>query len=221
MFTGIIEEIGTIQARKPVGTGTHLTIQASRVLEGVALGDSIAVDGVCLTVVRFSSHDFTVDVVPESMRRTTLQYASPGRKVNLERAMTPSTRFGGHMVSGHVDGMGGIVSIVREGMATVLRIQAPPDVMRYVVEKGSIAIDGISLTVMDADADGFRVSIIPHTGSVTTIGSKKVGDMVNLECDLIGKYVEKMLMQRGILGPPRSRLTDDFLRENGFADGRG
>jgi riboflavin synthase len=221
MFTGIVEEIGEVASIRATGRAISLAIRANKVLEDVRLGDSIAVNGICLTVVSFDRSHFVVDVVPETMRRTTLHELAPGHLVNLERAMAMGGRFGGHIVSGHIDGVGRIVSIAREDTARVIRIAAPSFVMRYVVPKGSITVDGVSLTVMDVDAESFRVSIIPHTGQVTILKDKQEGSRVNLECDIIGKYVEKLLtgyVPDGVRKPTGENvLTTEFLREHGFA----
>jgi len=219
MFTGLVEEVGTIKEVRPAGKAVHLSIKASKVLEGVQLGDSIACNGICLTVTHFDKDSFTVDAIPETMRRTTLHELAAGSPINLERAMAMGQRFGGHIVSGHVDGVGRIVSIVEEDIAKVVRISAPSEVLRYVVEKGSITIDGISLTVMDVDSESFRVSIIPHTWMVTVLRHRRVGSTVNLECDIIGKYVERLLGPHlpGGTQAKSSRVSMDFLRDNGFA----
>jgi len=218
MFTGLVEEVGTVKEVRPAGNAIHLTIGSSVVLEGVALGDSIACNGICLTVTHFNANSFTVDAVPETMRKTTLHELKAGAPINLERAMAMGQRFGGHIVSGHVDGVGRIVSIGEEDIAKVVRIAAPPEVLRYVVEKGSITIDGVSLTVMDVDSDSFRVTVIPHTWQITVLRHRRVGSQVNLECDIIGKYVEKLLGPH-LPGQTRgkSSVSLDFLRQNGFA----
>ncbi|MGZ4122382.1 MAG: riboflavin synthase [Tumebacillaceae bacterium] len=220
MFTGLVEEVGTIKEVRPAGKAIHLTIRSKMILEDVQLGDSIAVNGICLTVTHFDASTFTVDVVPETMRRTTLHELGSGSPVNLERAMAMGKRFGGHIVSGHIDGVGRIVSIVDEDIAKVVRIAAPDHVLRYMVEKGSITIDGISLTVMDVDSESFRVSIIPHTWQITALLHRRVGSQVNLECDIIGKYVERLLgaYVPGGGGESKSRsISLDFLQQNGFA----
>ncbi|BCJ85804.1 riboflavin synthase [Effusibacillus dendaii] len=219
MFTGIIEEVGRVARIRSSGHAIQLAIQAAKVVEDVQLGDSISVNGVCLTVTKFTADGFEADVVPETMRRTSLRTLQVGSPVNLERAMQMGGRFGGHIVSGHIDGVGTIVSIGREDNARLLQIEAPPEIIKYIVPKGSITIDGISLTVMDRQPDCFRVSIIPHTGEMTNLSAKKIGDPVNLECDIIGKYVERFLEARfapaAKSGPT---ITVDFLRENGFTD---
>ncbi|HEU4965750.1 MAG TPA: riboflavin synthase [Bacilli bacterium] len=224
MFTGLVEEVGTIKEIRPAGKAIHMTIKAKTVLDDVQLGDSIAVNGICLTVTHFDGATFTVDVVPETMRRTTLHEMHAGSPCNLERAMALGKRFGGHIVSGHIDGVGRIVSITEEDIAKVVRIAAPPEVLRYVVEKGSIAIDGVSLTVMDVDSESFRVSIIPHTWQVTALTHRRVGSQINLECDIIGKYVERLLgphvpggQANGNGRPTGGGMSLEFLRGNGFA----
>lgn len=220
MFTGLVEEVGALAEIRPAGNAVHLKIKSSKVLDGVQLGDSIAVNGICLTVTAYDKTSFTVDVVPETMRRTTLHELSAGSPVNLERAMQMGGRFGGHIVSGHIDGVGRMISIAEEDIAKVVRISAPPNVLRYVVEKGSITIDGVSLTVMDVDSESFRVSIIPHTWQVTVLRHRRVGSTVNLEVDIIGKYVERLLgphLPESSAGAGSSRMSLDFLRNNGFA----
>ena len=215
MFTGIVEEMGTL---KQVSKGKHsavLTIQAARVLEDVHLGDSIAVNGVCLTVTAFDAHSFSADVMHETLNRTALVNLRPGVHVNLERAMPANGRFGGHIVAGHVDGTGKVTNITRDDIALWYTIQADPGLLRYVVEKGSIAIDGISLTVAGVSDQSFQVSLIPHTAAVTVLGERKVGDLVNLETDIIGKYVERLLAPAPA-EPQKSGITWDFLAKHGF-----
>ena len=207
MFTGIIEEIGTVKALKP----GILELNANKVLTDVHLGDSIAVNGVCLT-------SFCVDVMPETFRRTSLGSLTIGSKVNLECAMAANGRFGGHIVAGHVDATGTIAKRKKEGNAIWITIDPPTFLLKYIIEKGSITIDGISLTVV-ADTDlNFSVSIIPHTGEETTLLGKRIGDLVNLECDLIGKYVEKLLNFSTKESTPtaESNLTLEFLTQHGF-----
>ena len=217
MFTGLVEEVGTVKEVRPAGKAIHLTIKSPSIMDDVQLGDSIAVNGICLTVTHFDKSSFTVDVVPETMRRTTLHELSGGSPVNLERAMAMGNRFGGHIVSGHIDGVGRIVSIVDEDIAKVVRIAAPESVLRYVVEKGSVCIDGVSLTVMDVDSESFRISVIPHTWQVTVLRHRRVGSQVNLEADIIGKYVERLLGPHVQGGAKAGSLSLDFLRTNGFA----
>ncbi len=197
MFTGIIEEKGTMAGKKINGVSGSLRISASTVLEGTQIGDSIAVNGVCLTVTTMGDGFFTADVMAETLRRSTLGDVAVGGHVNLERAMAAGGRFGGHMVSGHIDGTGTVSSLTKEGNATILRIEAEKRILDLIVEKGSITIDGISLTVASVSEEDFTVSVIPHTGDVTTLMERRVGDRVNLENDVVGKYVQKLL---GIAG---------------------
>lgn len=218
MFTGIIEEVGRIRSIRSQG---RFAIDARHVVSDVRLGDSIAVNGVCLTVVAFDSRGFEVDVVPETLRRSTLGELTHGSTVNLERAMAVGDRFGGHIVAGHVDCVGTITAITTDKNAHVITVASNPDTLQYIVEKGSITIDGISLTVMDVSAEAFSVSIIPHTGMITTLGEKRIGDRVNLEVDMIGKYVEKWVtafLQRGVSPSSRSSkgVTEAYLKEHGF-----
>ncbi len=213
MFTGIIEEVGQV-AR--IGGG-NLVINCAKVIEDVQLGDSIAVNGVCLTVTHFDKSGFTADVMPETVRRTSLAELKKGSPVNLERALTLASRLGGHIVSGHIDGTGEIVKFADEGNAILMTVSADSSLLRYIVEKGSVALDGISLTVAQVTDSDFTVSLIPHTREVTNLGSKKVGSPINIETDVLGKYVEKML--KGSSPAPakaQSNMTLDFLRENGF-----
>lgn len=211
MFTGIIEEIGEIRQIRMGSTSCVLTVAAKKILSDVHIGDSIAVNGTCLTVCRFDGGSFTADVMPETMRRTNLGKLAPGSPVNLERAMAANGRFGGHIVSGHVDGTGMVKSLHREENAVWVTIAADTAILRYIVEKGSIAVDGISLTVARVTAQDFAVSVIPHTGEETTLLYRKPGDVVNLECDIIAKYVEKLL------SPQKSgKISPQFLVEHGF-----
>ncbi len=215
MFTGIIEEVGKITQINKQGEFAVVTIQASKVLQDVHLGDSIAVNGVCLTVTSFSERQFTADVMSETLKRTSLGELKPSSPVNLERAMAANGRFGGHIVSGHIDGTGEVVGIKPAHNSIWYRIQTTPKLMRYIIEKGSITIDGISLTVVDTDETSFRVSIIPHTIKETNLGSKKIGSLVNLENDIVGKYIEQFLLKKEPENPP-SQLTVDFLKNAGF-----
>lgn len=216
MFTGIIEEVGEITGLRQTGTSTVLGVRAKTVLGGTKIGDSIAVNGVCLTVVRLTGDGFDGDVMPETLRRTNLGALKPKSRVNLERAMAADGRFGGHIVAGHVDGTGTITERKPEGNAVWITISAEPSLLRYVVEKGSIAIDGISLTVAYVDEFCFKVSIIPHTGEETTLLSRSAGYVVNLETDLVGKYVEKLMKPAEDPQAPASTLTAEFLAQNGF-----
>lgn len=216
MFTGIVEEVGTMQGVRMGSQSGEIHLQASKVLEDTQLGDSIAVNGVCLTVTRMTGDGFTADVMPETLRRTNLGQLKPGDPVDLERAMAADGRFGGHLVSGHIDGTGRIVEQRKEGNAVWVRIGTTPEILRLIVEKGSITIDGISLTVAALDSDSFQVSIIPHTGSETILLGKKAGDVVNLENDIIGKYVQRLLTNPAPEEAPESKVTWEFLAENGF-----
>ena len=215
MFTGLIEEIGTIQSILKGTKSAKIVIQAKKVLEKVQLGDSIAVNGVCLTVTDFTSHSFAVDVMAETIGRTNLGDLTAGSKVNLERALRLGDRLGGHLVSGHIDGLGIIRDFKQEDNAVWVSISAPPEILKYIIQKGSIAIDGISLTVAYVDERVFKVSIIPHTKNVTTLLKKSPGDAVNLECDMIGKYIEGFLNFKESPAP-NTGVDMDFLRENGF-----
>ncbi len=224
MFTGIIEGLGTITAIRPAGGGgRRFVLRADFDLEGTRIGDSISVSGACLTAVSIEGRTFAVDVSPETLSRSTFAQAVVGQRVNLERALRLSDRLDGHLVSGHVDGTGVITSRQTEANVVVVGFSAPPQVTRFLIEKGSVAVDGISLTVNTCDAQGFTVSIIPHTAGITTIGFKKAGDAVNLEADLIGKYVERFVQRMatgksspGGDGRGGDTLDRDFLARFGF-----
>lgn len=215
MFTGIVEEVGHIAQIKKQGEFAVITIRAKKILSDVHLGDSIAVNGVCLTVTSFTEAQFTADVMSETLKRTSLGELNINSPVNLERAMPANGRFGGHIVSGHIDGTGVIMAITPANNSTWYRIKTSTKLMRYIIEKGSITIDGISLTVVDTTEDSFSVSIIPHTIKETNLGSKKVGGLVNLENDIVGKYIEQFLLKKEE-GNPSSRITLDFLKNAGF-----
>lgn len=215
MFTGIIEEIGTIRGISRGSSSFVLDIGCREVLKGSKEGDSIAVNGVCLTVTSLTGNGFTADVMPETVHRSNISLMRQGSCVNLERAMAADGRFGGHIVSGHVDGMGMIREIREDVNAVWYTVEAEPALLRYIVEKGSITIDGISLTVAYVDRTCFKVSIIPHTRKITTLGQRRVKDVVNLENDIIGKYVEKLMLPAEE-EKKESRLTEEFLRNNGF-----
>ena len=220
MFTGIVEELGEILGRQHYKDSIALLIRGIRIMEDIKEGDSIAVNGVCLTVAKISSAAFYADVMPETLRKTNLHELKAGEKVNLERALPMGGRLGGHFVSGHIDGTGVIISEKREGNAQIKLISAGNQVTRYVVEKGSIAIDGVSLTVVSVDKDNFSVSLIPHTAKLTTLGHKKPGDRVNLEADMLGKYVEKLLLQRDSSSIEdnlkKDGITSNLLKKHGF-----
>ncbi len=219
MFTGIIEEIGLVRHVHLGQISGEISIKAEKVLEGTKIGDSIAVNGVCLTVTSLLSDGFTADVMPETLRRSNLGQLNSGDMVDLERAMAADGRFGGHLVSGHIDGVGKIVEKRKEGNAVWVRINAAPEILRLIVEKGSVAIDGISLTVASVSDTDFQVSIIPHTGSETILLKKRPQDKVNLENDVIGKYVERLLQPKSSdlsSSPQSNNITLEFLMENGF-----
>lgn len=215
MFTGIVEEMGTIRSIRKGPHSAIIEIQAKVVLEAIHIGDSIAVNGVCLTATSFTANSFTADVMHETLNRSSLASLKPGSRVNLERAMAANGRFGGHIVSGHVDGLGTILSTLRDDNAIWYTIGTSPEVLRYIVEKGSITIDGISLTVARVDSQSFSISAIPHTVAVTVLQDRKPGDKVNLETDIIGKYVEKLLQPKET-PKEESGITWDFLVKYGF-----
>ena len=214
MFTGIVEETGIVERVQKGSSSAVLTVQAIKVLEGTEVGDSICVNGVCLTVTSLADGRFTVDVMHETLNRSSLAQLRCGSRVNLERAMRADGRFGGHIVSGHVDGVGRITEIHRDDMAIWYTVQAEPRLLRYIVEKGSVGIDGISLTVATVNADRFQVSVIPHTVRMTTLGEKRSGDLVNVENDVIGKYVERLLPARQ--EDRKSSVTREFLARCGY-----
>lgn len=216
MFTGIIEEKGTISKIMKNASQAVLTIKAQKIMEDIHKGDSIAVNGICLTVTAFSKNEFQADVMHETLNRTALKMLKPGSCVNLERAMAAGGRFGGHMVSGHIDGTGKIAEIKEDSLAIWYTIEAPPQILRYIVEKGSIAIDGISLTVAKVTQTTFSVSTIPHTRSATTLGERRPGDLVNLENDIVGKYVEKFICEKnthGAIVDKNEKKTHGITRE--------
>ena len=213
MFTGIVEEIGRVRS---VGGG-RLEIVASKTMEGTAIGDSIAVNGVCLTVTAFTRDGFTADMMPVTLEHTGLGTLRPDDGVNLERALTLTSRLGGHIVSGHIDGVGHVKSIEKKGNARILRIEASLKLLRYIVPQGAVALDGVSLTVAQVDEKGFSVSLIPHTREATALDGKQTGDAVNIENDVIGKYVEKLLrMPAEADSAPSGGLTMELLKQYGF-----
>ena len=215
MFTGIVEEVGRIITADRKGNSARLKIEAEKVLEDIKIGDSIAVNGICLTVTSFGKNYFTADVMHETLRRSSIGEAAAGSPVNLERAMAANSRFGGHIVTGHIDGTGTITQVKRDDNAIWYTIMAEASLMKYIVEKGSIAIDGISLTVAKRSDKDFSISMIPHTAKETILSQKKAGDVVNLENDIIGKYVEQLL-QYDKKEEKQSRLTKEFLLQAGF-----
>ena len=219
MFTGIIEGLGTISKITPAGQGKQFVVNADFVLDQTKIGDSIAVSGACLTVVMIEKDRFHVDVSPETLAKTTLGKAKVGHRVNLERALRLSDRIGGHLVAGHVDGLGSIRQKRRMGNSVVITIDVPESITRYMIKKGSVAVDGISLTINDFSRDRFEVSIIPHTAKMTTIDMSKIGDLVNIETDMIGKYVERFVLEKK--SSNKEEKTADsvniqFLAETGF-----
>ncbi len=216
MFTGIVEEMGAVTTMDKTLAGTRMTILASTIMSDLNIGDSVSVNGTCVTVVALGEQDFAVDVSPETLSITTLGQLAPGAPVNLERAMKLNERIGGHLVTGHVDAIGTIRHRNQDGNAVVLTIDAPRDILRYCVMKGSITVDGISLTINDLSERGLSVTIIPHTAQITTVGLKQVNDLVNLEVDLIGKYVERLLQERSQL-PRRTPVIDkEYLQKRGL-----
>jgi riboflavin synthase len=221
MFTGLVEEKGQMISLRRGPDSARLKIKAGLIMDGMQVGDSIAVNGVCLTVTAYDVEAFTADVMAETLAKTNLGALQSGDRVNLERALRLGDRLGGHLVSGHIDGVGTIAGMERHDIATLITIAAPPAVMHYIVQKGSVAVDGTSLTVVDHNDHSFRVSLIPHTARATVLGQKKPGDRVNLEGDMIGKYVERWM---GIAGhreneketTTRRGITADLLSEHGF-----
>lgn len=213
MFTGLIEEIGLLEDLVKGAKSGSMKIGCSKVIEGVKIGDSISVNGICLTVVRFDNKSFTVDFMPETLKVTNLGRLERGSKVNLERALMVGDRLGGHIVSGHIDGIGKLTAFKDRENATEVWVEADRRLLKYIIKKGSIAIDGASLTVAEVNRTGFMVSIIPHTKKETTLLSKKVGDSINLECDSTGKYIERLMEFKDA---DKENLSVDFLNRNGF-----
>lgn len=216
MFTGLVEEVGIVESITKSTKSAQITIKAKKVLEGTILGDSICTNGVCLTVTYLDNSRFSVDVMAETMRLSNLRNFAPGDEVNLERALSLGDRLGGHIVSGHIDGVGTIENFQQEDNAVWITVATSSEILKYIIQKGSIAIDGISLTVAYVDDTVFKVSIIPHTKDITTLHRKKAGDEVNLECDMIGKYIEKLLEHKDQV-PVKKGIDYNFLSENGFA----
>lgn len=217
MFTGIVEEIGVVKALESGLAGTRLTILASTVMETLTVGASVSVNGACLTVVAVGDREFSAEVSRETLSVTALGRLITSAPVNLERALKINERIDGHLVSGHVDGVGTLTSRRQEGNAMVLRIEAPKEVLRYCVPKGSITVDGASLTINELNDRSFSVAIIPHTAKMTTLGVKQAGETVNLEADLIGKYVERLLQERGDLPPkPAPAIDREYLQKRGL-----
>jgi len=216
MFTGLIAEMWDVDSLRPSGTGATLVLKAGPAADGARVGDSIAVSGVCLTVTSISSGRLSFDVSAETLRSTALGALKPGSKVNIEPSLRADGRLGGHFVTGHVDAVGRIGSIAKDGGTWRLDVEAPDDVLRYLVDKGSVAVDGISLTVVKVQDGGFSLVIIPHTAMITTIGQKRAGDEVNLEADIIGKYVYRFIARGADAPGAGGRGIEDALRESGF-----
>ena len=216
MFTGIVEELGIIRKLHVSGHSGSIEIEAHKVLQNTNVGDSIAVNGICLTVTALGKDFFTADIMAETVRRSSLKNATSGDFVNLERAMAADGRFGGHIVSGHVDGTGTILSMKREENAVWVTISASPSIMKFIVQKGSVCLDGISLTVAAVGESDFKVSVIPHTGEETTLLKKKAGNTINIENDIIGKYVDRLLNFKDSSPSDNGGITMDFLRKYDF-----
>lgn len=217
MFTGIVEEIGKIKAINGSQDSVEMVIKARKILDDVNLGDSISVNGVCLTVTEFTSDGFTVDVMPETVKSTSLRDLQRNDDVNLERAMSANGRFGGHIVSGHVDGIGKIVRKEPKGNAVYYEIEIPEELIQFMIYKGSVTVDGTSLTIFGLTKNTFTLSLIPHTLTETILRKKGVGDIVNIECDMLGKYVSQFMQRSfGNEKSTESRITASFLEENGF-----
>lgn len=217
MFTGIVEEMGAVSAVRKTATGMQATILASVIMDDLTVGASVSVNGTCLTVTSRGEREFSVDISPETSAVTTLSSLTAGAPVNLERAMKVNQRLGGHLVAGHVDAVGTIRGKRQEGNTLFVTVDAPKEVLRYCVPKGSITVDGISLTINEVGERSFGVAIIPHTAKVTTLGLKQVGDAVNLESDMIGKYVERLLQERGQAAPKAPPVVDkDYLQKRGL-----
>lgn len=217
MFTGLIEETGTIKNIVIGSKSAQISISAKKVLDDLKIGDSISTNGACLTVTVLNNNGFTVDVMAETLRSTALSSLAAGQKVNLERALKISDRFGGHLVSGHIDGTAKIIDIKKEGIATLLSIQPEVRLMRYIINKGSVAVDGISLTVSEIHSKHFVISIIPHTATNTTLLSKNIGDKVNIETDMIAKYLHRLIStENKETKGSKASISIDTLIKNGF-----
>ncbi|WP_333886745.1 riboflavin synthase [Clostridium sp.] len=216
MFTGLVEEIGQILEIKNGENSSKITISSKKVLEEVKLGDSIAVNGACLTVTSFTGNSFTVDVMAETLRKSNLKLLKRNSSVNLERAVKVGERLGGHIVTGHIDGISRVKEVKKEDIATWLVIQPPLELLKYMVSKGSVALDGVSLTIAQVHKDCISVSLIPHTKAKTILQYKNVGDEINTECDLIGKYIENLILRREKEPVKSSSITEQLLKENGF-----
>lgn len=218
MFTGLVEELGKVCNVTRGAHSIRLTVDAKKVLSDVKIGDSIAVDGACLTVVEYTTNSFTVDIMPETYDRTTLASRKPGDPVNLERTLRVGDRLGGHIVSGHVDAIGTLVSITPRDNANILHIRFPENLGPFVIPQGSVAVDGVSLTVVGCGNDWFEVSLIPHTWDVTVLSNKRVGSRVNVETDVLGKYIHRMLLSDARVRNTGNIIGTDFLAKHGFLD---
>jgi len=216
LFTGIVEEVGIVDEIKKGIEHCSIKIEATKVLENTNLGDSISVNGVCLTVTKLNTNTLEADMVSETLKRSSLGNLSKGSKVNLERALSSNGRFGGHIVSGHIDCTGEIISRIKEDKAILITIRPSTNSIKYIVEKGSIAIDGISLTIAYVDNEKFMLSIIPHTSKETTLINKRIGELVNIEFDIVGKYIESFINFNNKNSLNESKINENFLRENGF-----
>ncbi len=215
MFTGIVEEIGRIAGIEKKADSMVLTIEGKKVLENTIVGDSISTNGICLTVTSLGETYFTADIMPETLSRTSLEKLTTGTEVNLERALTLNKPLGGHMVQGHIDGTGILSSLEKKGNSLLITLHAEPSLLKYIVEKGSVALDGTSLTVIEAKETSFTVSLIPQTMEDTILSKKKIGDRINIECDILGKYVEKLLSFQDT-NTKQERITEEFLEKYGF-----
>jgi riboflavin synthase len=216
MFSGIIEEMGVVKAIVKGLQGAGLTILAKTILQDLSVGESVAVSGACMTVIGFEADQFRVELSPETIKVTTLGMLKAGDPINLERAMRLNGRLSGHLVTGHVDGIGKIRERRQDANAIQVAIDAPPEILRYCVAKGSVAVDGVSLTINEVLPQGFRVAIIPHTAKMTTLGIKRVGEAVNLESDLVGKYIDRLLQERGETPRPDVTIDRDYLARRGL-----
>jgi riboflavin synthase len=215
MFTGIIEEAGKVKIIQKESSSAKIKIEASIVTEDLKIGDSVAVNGVCLTIIEFTPKEITAEIMHETLEKSSIKNAKPGDKVNLERALRVDSRLGGHIVTGHVDGTGKIISKTKDGIAEIFDISYPSEIGKYLAKKGSVAVDGISLTIVDVKKDFFRLSLIPHSLNMTTLGFKKPGDIVNLEIDILARYIERLFSSKNLTeGKPG--LSTSFLVENGF-----